>query len=124
MSFDSLLNRECAIERPYAVLGLDLAPTYDDYNQPIRAYASVTEEVPCAIQSLTGREVPLVSDAGAVIYDHIIFMRQTDLTEADRIHRTDTGEVFEVVSKGDAGGRGHHQEIRARLVTSRETALV
>ncbi len=123
MSFDTLLNRECAIERPYAVLDLDLAPTYDDYNQPIRAYASVTEEVPCAIQSLGGREVPLVSDAGAVIYDHIIFMRPTDLTEADRIHRTDTGEVFEIVTQGDGGGRGQHIEIKARLVTSRQTAV-
>lgn len=123
MNFDNLLNRECAIERPYAVLGLDTLPTNDEYGQPIRAYASVTEEVQCAIQSLGGREVPLVSDAGAVIYDHLIFMRPTDLTEADRIHRTDTGEVFEVVSQGDAGGRGHHMEIRAKLVTSRETAL-
>lgn len=122
MSFDNLLNRECAIERPYAVLGLDTFPTYDEYNQPIRAYVSVTEEVRCAIQPLGGREVPLVTDAGAVIYDHIIFMRPTDLTEADRIHRTDTGEVFEIVSQGDGGGRGRHIEVRARLLTSRQTA--
>ncbi len=123
MTFDNLLNRECAIERPYAVLGLDLAPTFDEYNQPIRAYASVTEEVRCAIQPLGGREVPLVTDGGAVIYDHIIFMRPTDLTEADRIHRTDTGEVFEIVTQGDGGGRGQHIEIKARLVTSRQTTV-
>lgn len=116
MSFDSLLNRTCAIERPYAVLDIDAAPTFDDYGQPIRGYASVTEEVPCAIQLLGGQEVPLVSDAGTVIYDHMIFMRPNDLTEADRIHRTDTGDVFEVVSQGDAGGRGNHLQVRAKLV--------
>jgi hypothetical protein len=119
MSFTDRLIHAIAIERPYQTLVDDVA-AFDDYNQPIREYVSATEEVRGLIQPKSVREVPLVSEGGAQIGLHTAFFTiDTDLTNADRLHLIDTGEVYEVKGlRPFRFGRSPHYEVDCDLVTS------
>lgn len=114
MSFRSLLRHQVRIVRQVAVLsGGD--PTYDELGQPITAPSTVSTW-PCRIQPRTAREVAQLSQAGAVVADHIIYGEPTDLEEGDRLEETTTDRVFQVESIADGGGSGHHYEVVARRI--------
>lgn len=106
MSFDSRLLHTLVIER--ATSGAE-----DDYGQPARTYATLAT-VAGLVQPKKYQEVALLSQAGAVVSTHTIYMRPTDLQEADRILYG--GARYEVTGVRDAAGIGHHLEIDCRLV--------
>jgi len=109
MGFDDRLLHSLVIER--ATEG-----AADEYNQPARTYEAFAE-VRGLVQPKTVREVALVSQAGAVVSTHTIYLRPTDLREADRIRfDPDDGRRYEVVGVRDAAGLGHHFEVDARMV--------
>lgn len=106
MSFDSRLLHSLVIER--ATAGAE-----DSYGQPARTYAALAT-VKGLVQPKSYREVALQSQAGAVVSTHTIFMRPTDVQEADRI--LFGSARYEIVGVRDAGGVGHHYELDAKLV--------
>lgn len=106
MSFDSRLIHTLVIER-FA------SGTEDEYGQPSQTYSTLAT-VSGLVQPKSYREVALTSQAGAVVSTHTIFMRPTDLQEADRI--VYGGARYEVTGVRDAAGIGHHYEVDARLV--------
>jgi hypothetical protein len=124
MSFVDRLIHSIAIERPYQTL-VDDAAAFDDYNQPIREYVSATEEVKGLIQPKGVREVPLVSEGGAQVGLHTAFFTiDTDLTNADRLHLIETGEVYEIKGlRPFRFGRTPHYEVDCDLVTSVDSPL-
>lgn len=117
MSFASLLRHTLVIERPYQD-----DSNLDDYGQPVREYielATVKGLIqPLSTAAAAAREVQLVSQGGAALTDHTIFLAPTDVTTADRI--VHEGRYFEINAIRDGGGQGHHLEVAARLVTSPE----
>lgn len=122
MSFAGLLRHKLIIERPYQVFDAG-DPALDDYGQPVRQYETLAHVrglvQPRSAREQAAREVALVSQAGAAISDHTIFLLPTDLTTADRIrYDPDDGRSYEVMSIRDGGGQGHHLEVGARLITS------
>jgi hypothetical protein len=116
------LIHELAIERPeqQVVIGV---PQYDDYNQPVVEYVSVTEEVHGFISPKDARE--LFDRGQAQTADTTIFLPfDTDLTGADQIHYIATGDAYEVVGvKKFDFGRSPHLEVDARLVTAVPTPV-
>lgn len=104
--------------------------SYDDYNQPI-ASDTVLATVKAAIQPRTQREQALISQAGAAVSDHVIYMFPTDLSTADAIlHDAEDCPVtsdlptarFEIAGVPNAAGLGHHLEVEARLVAAPQEA--
>lgn len=125
MSFGSLLRHTVRVDRQVAVLDGDDEPTFTELGQPITATED-TGTWRCRIEPRTAREVDLASQAGAVVADHIIYgyQRTPTLEEADRLVELEggepTGRVFEIEAIDDAGGSGHHLEVRARRVSSED----
>jgi hypothetical protein len=110
MGFDSKLIHGLVIER--ATPGAEDPET----GQPALTYA-ILAAVPGLIQPKRVRETELQSQAGAVTSTHTIYMRPTDLQEADRIRREpDDGVRYEITGVRDAAGIGHHLEVDARVV--------
>ena len=116
MSFDSLLRHRCTVRSTVPVLDGNGDPTYDDLGQPITTTTDA-DPVPCRIEPLTATEAPQLVQAGPVVADHVIFMRRATLTTGDVIIAGD-GRQFEVDSADDAGGAGHHLEVKARRISS------
>lgn len=89
-------------------------PTLDDYRQPVTAAVTV-DTVKGQIQPRTAREVALANQAGAVIGEHVGFLRPLAwLTTADWIEHD--GIRYDIVSMSDAAGLGHHLELGLRRV--------
>lgn len=126
MSFASLLRHVVRIDRQVAVLDGGL-PTYDELGQPVTATVA-QGEWRCRIEPKTAREVALLSQAGAVVADHIIFGYPVALAEGDRLVELDhpggtpTTREFEVQTIDDAGGAGHHLEVGGHRIASPATA--
>jgi hypothetical protein len=113
MSFDSRLLHTLVIER--ATPGPE-----DDYGHASRTYSALAT-VPGLVQPKAYREVALTSQGGAVISTHTIFMRPTDLQEADRILYG--GHLYEITGVRDAAGLGHHYEVDAKLIGGPEIVV-
>jgi hypothetical protein len=123
MIFLSQLRHALVIERPTAVLDINGDPTYTEYGTQITEYVEVahTRGLIQPRASTFAREVALLSQAGAVIGDHTIFMvAGEDLTTADRIAMDDEDDPrrWEVLAINDAGGQHFHIEVNARLISS------
>jgi head-tail adaptor len=119
MSFARLLRHEVSIVRRVAVLDAG-EPTYDGYGQPVTELATVGTWQ-CRIEPkalASARELPLLSQAGAIIADHTLWGYPADLSEADRLVEVTDGREFEVTAIEDAGGAGHHIEVQAREIVS------
>jgi hypothetical protein len=123
VSLASLLTHRVSIVRREAVLVMG-EPLLDDYGQPETTEATVSG-VPAAIQPKTAHEVALLSQAGAVVSDHDIFMQPIHLTEGAAILHDasdcpvspDIGDTrYEVTGISNEAGIGHHLKIDARLV--------
>lgn len=107
MSFADRLIHTLVIER--ATYG-----SPDDYGQPAQTWATL-DTVPGLVMPKAAREVALVSQGGAEIGDHTIFMAPRDITPADRVKLSpDDGRIFELT--GVRNLIGHHLEIDARVV--------
>lgn len=80
------------IERPFGTdADADLAVDVDDYGQPIRTYDTAFATVKGLIQPKTAREQMLVSEGGADIGDHTIYMLRQDISTRDRLLDTTPG---------------------------------
>lgn len=97
----------------------------DDYGQPIVTPVTIALDVPAAIQPRSAREMALVSQAGAAVSDHTIYLFPQDLTTADSIvHEPDDCPMrvdlpqgtYQVVAVPSGAGLGHHLEIAANLI--------
>ena len=106
MSFDSRLLHTLVIQRASA-------GAVDEYNQPTQTWANLLE-VRGLVQPKSVREVAQLNQAGAVTSTHTIFLRPTDLQEADRI--VANGNTYQVTGVRDPAGLGHHYEVDATLV--------
>jgi head-tail adaptor len=104
--------------------------TLDDYGQPVTTEA-VLATVKAAIQPRSQREIALISQGGAAVSDHVIYLFPTELTSADAIlHDSADCPVlkdlptsrFEVIGVPNAAGLGHHLEVAARVVASPQEA--
>lgn len=120
MSIGALLTHRVQIVRQSGDEG-DL----DEYGQPIVATVTIALDVPASIQPKSAREMALVSQAGAAVSDHTIFLFPQDLTTADSIvHDPDDCPMhvdlpqgtYQVVSVPAAAGLGHHLEVGAILI--------
>lgn len=111
-----------------AIVRATATGAYDDYNQPTETEAELAT-VKAAIQPRTEQEMALVSQAGAGVGDHVIFMLPIDVAGADAIVH-DQGDCpmtddlpsmrFEITGIANAAGLGHHLEIEARAVQSEQ----
>lgn len=97
----------------------------DDYGQPIRTTDTLASLVPAAIMPKSDRELANVSEAGAALSDHKIYMLPRDITTADRIvHEAGVcpmvvdlpDGVYEITGVPSASGAGHHLEIDAHRI--------
>lgn len=131
MSYTSLLRHRVDIVREEAVLdGPGGDPTYDGLGQPITAARTIAT-VRCRIEPRPGaqdREVALLSQAGAVLADHVIFMVPravpAGIRTADHlVPNPDDGRRFEIHAIHDGGGAGRSMEVLARLTTSDDVPL-
>lgn len=120
MSFDSLLTHTVHIERD-----VDTG-SEDEYGQPT-SRTETGENFKAAIQPRSAREMALLTQAGAPLSDHSIFMRARLLSQADKIVHDSTicalpetrdlpTATFEIDGIRNAAGLGHHLEVDARLV--------
>lgn len=125
MSFASLLDHRVSLVRQVSVLDTG-EPTYDEYNQPITADATIAN-IPAAVQPKTAREVAAFSQAGVALADYTVFMGLLDVTTADAIvHDPDDcpkvndlpSAWFQLVGIRNPTGRGHHLSLDAKLVGS------
>ena len=111
------------IERPFGVDDdANLAVDVDDYGQPIREYDTDFATVAGLIQPKTAREQELVSQAGAEIGDHTIYMLRRDITTQDRLLDVTvggTGAYYEIrgIRDHNFGGLAH-LAIDAKRITS------
>lgn len=114
MSFDSRLVHQLVIERAAPTV----PPTVDEWNNPIVTWATQAT-VAGLVQPKRAREVAQLNETGAVRATHTIYLRPTDLTEADRI-RVVVGPpgTYELDGIRDAAGLGHHLEIDAHTVVA------
>jgi head-tail adaptor len=118
MSYASLLRHTVTIERPFVTLDGLGDVQVDEYGQPERTYDTVATS-PALVQARGGREAPLVSEAGVVVSDHIVFLPAgTDVRESDRLIHN--GRIYEVKLVKDAAGQDHHLELDARLLVGEE----
>lgn len=114
MSFDDLLNATLVIYRNVAAVvpihdpagPTDGDPILDDWGNPTFAPA-VLATVGGRIRPISAREVPLVSQAGAVVSKVIGDLYPVaGLTTACWIESG--GERYDINSMADAAGAGHH----------------
>lgn len=111
------------IERPFGVDdNADMEADVDEYGQPIREYDTSFATVAALIQPKTAREEALVSQGGADIGDHTIYMLRRDITTRDRlldITSGSSGARYEIVGIRDYYfGALAHLAIDAKRVSS------
>lgn len=115
MSFDDLLNATLAIYCHSIALDGFGDPILDDYGQPTYSPA-VLATVDGRIRPRSAREVPLSSQAGAVVSTHVADLRPvTGLTTACWIESG--GIRYDITGIADAAGAGHHLQLDLRAVS-------
>lgn len=99
----------------------DVWTATDEYGQPVAGEPTVTA-VSGLIQPKTAREIALISQAGAQISDHTVFLLRSAPVENRSYVRyaTDDGDRFEVVGIRDFnfGTVSDHLEVDCRRVHS------
>ena len=109
MSFDDLLIHVLTIKRMAAT------GTFDDYNQPVSGPTTLAT-VKGRIRPRTAREVPLTSEAGAVVSTHIGDIRPIAGLGTDCWIESG-GVRYDVTGMPDAAGAGHHLMLDLTAVT-------
>jgi hypothetical protein len=99
------------------------AGTVDEYGQPV-AGDPVTVTVSGLIQPKSTREVALISQAGAALSDHTIFLQPQTLSTAAYIRFEPTdGDRYEIVGVRDFNfGQDPHLEVDAKRIVSETLA--
>lgn len=124
MAIGRFLNHQVSIVRMVGTLD-DGDPVLDDHGQPVRSEDEIATGVAAGIQPKSAREVAAISQAGASIADHTIYLLPRIVTTADLIvHDPITCPVgqdlppqsYRITTVPDAVGAGHHLELDARLV--------
>jgi hypothetical protein len=89
----------------------------DEHGQPTPGVPSVTA-VSGLVQPKSAKEVANITQAGAAVSDHVIFLPVVDLIAADAIeHDPDDGRRYEIVGVREfAFGSSPHLEVDARMV--------
>ena len=106
MSFDDLLIHELVIWHTAPLVDVDGHPVLDGYGKPTVGPA-ILATVDGRIRPITAREVPLVSEAGAVVSTHAGDVYPVaGLTTACWIESG--GVRYDIIGIGDAAGAGHH----------------
>jgi hypothetical protein len=115
MSFANRLIHSLLIVRHTVQTDVNGDPLLDENGMPLTTDS--TTAVKGLVQPKSAREVALISQGGAVVSDHTIYMLPTDITAADLItFDPDDGRAYEIRGVRDAAGIGHHLEIDARMV--------
>lgn len=69
------------------------------------------------VQERAGKEVAGPDLGGTVIVNAVVYLPiGTAVTPRDRLERTDTGAMYDVLYVRDAAGQGHHLEIDCRRI--------
>lgn len=116
MSYSARLIHALAIVTPTD----DVSTTTDDYGQPVEGEPTVTE-VRGLIQPKSAREIALISQAGAQLSDHRVFLLpDAPVENASYIrYEPDDGDRYEITGiRYFNFGRTPHLEIDARRVRS------
>lgn len=108
MSFDDRLVHTLVVKRAAATGALDA------YGQPVTSTVTVAT-VPGLIQPRTSRELALASQAGALIGEHVGYLRPLAGLGTDCWIELG-GARYDLVSVDDAAGLGHHLELGLRRV--------
>ena len=109
MSFDSLLNQTCSVERIAA------PTTRDAVGGFVTGWASQIASVKCHIQQVSADERSMNGSIGVEV-THKLFCRPTSsaIYETDRIK---VGSViYDIESINNVAGLGHHYEIMLREI--------
>lgn len=88
--------------------------TLDDYGQPVMAETTV-DTVAGLIQPRSAHEVELANQAGAVVGEHVGYIRPLATLGTDCWIETG-GERYDVLSIADEAGLGHHYKLGLRRV--------
>ena len=115
MSFDDLLIHSLVVKRMAVTLDVNGDPILDTYNQPVSAPATLAT-VKGRIRPRTAREVPLTSEAGAVVSTHIGDIRPLAGLGTDCWIESG-GVRYDVTGMPDAAGAGHHLMLDLQAVT-------
>lgn len=121
MSFAGLLVHPLAIVTPVAASPADV----DEYGQPVAGEPDVAL-VSGMVQPKTAREIALVSQAGAEVSDHTIYLLPRPLSAAAHIRdEPDAGRRFEITGiRSFEFGSAPHLEVDVHLVGSTEGPTV
>ena len=141
MSFDSLLQHRVTLERmTVQMVDADTRVTRE-FGGDVVEWAPIATDVACQVQALRTiqrqlREVPTTDGAGVDVGDFRIYMRPRDITTADRLYFDDLSDWedagvygatedtrLEILAIKNAGGRGHHLELEARLIAAPAIAV-
>lgn len=98
----------------------DVGTATDEYGQPIEGIPT-TLNVSGLIQPKSAREIALISQAGAQVSDHIVFLPTgTAIKSASYVrYATDDGDRYEVTGIRDFNfGQDPHLEVDCRRVHS------
>ena len=112
MNFDRLLNRSVVIER-------STAGSNDEWGQPARTYsdlATVRARIDPQGQQRQGGEEDMTHGGGAITREFRIFMRPTDITNADMVRDGSHRYEVERVEEYDGASALHHLEVLVQLV--------
>jgi len=108
MSFDDRLLHTLVVKRMVATAAVD------DYGQTIPREMTVAT-VRGLIQPRSARELALTSQAGAVIGEHVGYLRPLAGLGTDCWIEMG-GVRFDILSMPDAAGQGHHLELALKAV--------
>lgn len=115
MSFADRLIHSLLIVRHTVVTDINGDPVLDENGQP--TVTDSTTAVQGLVQPKKATEVALISQGGAALTDHTVYLLPTAVTNADLItFDPDDGRRYQVTGVRDAAGIGHHLEVDARMV--------
>lgn len=114
MSFDSLLIHTLEVKRLAPALDGSGDPILDDYGLPTMAAATVAT-VDGRIRPLTAREVPLLSQGGAVVTTHAGDLYPVAGLGTDCWIEAN-GVRYDITGISDAAGANHHLVLGLRAV--------
>lgn len=115
MSFADRLIHSLLIVRHTPTLDVDGNPVLDENGMPTTTDS--TTAVKGLVQPKDAREVALISQGGATVTDHTIYLLPTDVTAADLItFDPDDGRQYQIIGVRDEAGIGHHLAVDARMV--------
>lgn len=115
MAFADRLIHSLLIVRHVVVVDGSGDPVLDENGMPTTT--DVATEVKGLIQPKKATEVALISQGGAALTDHTVYLLPTAVTNDDLItFDPDDGRHYQVTGVRDAAGIGHHLEVDARMV--------